>query len=56
MKILPERSIENDIYTTVIKPTEFGTATVTADAEIEMLKDTPQIFASNFNVASSPRD
>ena len=44
MKILPERSIENDIYTTVIKPTEFGTATVTADAEIEMLKDTPQIL------------
>lgn len=42
MKILPERSIENDIYTTVIKPTEFGTATVTADAEIEMLKIHPR--------------
>lgn len=44
MKILPERSIENDVYTTVIKPTEFGTATVTAEDEIEMLKDTPQIL------------
>lgn len=42
MKILPERSIENNIYTTVIKPSEFGTSSVTADAELEMLKDTPQ--------------
>lgn len=42
MKILPERSIENDVYTTVIKPSEWGTATVTAQGELEMLADTPQ--------------
>lgn len=42
MKILPERSIENDVYTTVIKPLEWGTATVTAQSELEMLADTPQ--------------
>ena len=42
MKILPERSIENDVYTTVLKPSEWGTATVTADSELAMLKDTPQ--------------
>ena len=42
MKILPERSIENDVYTTVLKPLEWGTATVTADSELAMLKDTPQ--------------
>lgn len=44
MKILPERSIENDTYTTVIKPSEWGTATVTAENEIAMLEDTPQIL------------
>ena len=42
MKILPERSIENDVYTTILKPLEWGTATVTADSELAMLKDTPQ--------------
>lgn len=42
MKILPERSIENNVYTTIIKPLEFGDATYTADEEIEILKDTPQ--------------
>ena len=42
MKILPERSIENDVYATVIKPSEWGTATVTAQSELEMLADTPQ--------------
>lgn len=42
MKILPERSIENNIYTTVIKPSEFGTSSVTSEEELEMLKDTPQ--------------
>ena len=42
MKILPERSIENDIYSTVIRPLEWGTATVTAESELEMLADTPQ--------------
>lgn len=42
MKILPERSIENNIYTTVIKPSEFGTESYTSSEELEMLKDTPQ--------------
>lgn len=42
MKVLPVRSIENDTYTTVIKPSEFGTATVTQEAELAMLADTPQ--------------
>ena len=42
MKVLPERSIENDVYTTVIKPSEWGTATVTSESELEMLADTPQ--------------
>ena len=42
MKILPVRSIENDIYTTLIKPSEFGTASQTAESELAMLADTPQ--------------
>lgn len=42
MKILPLRSIENNVYTVVIKPSSFGTETATADEELEMLKDTPQ--------------
>lgn len=42
MKVLPERSIYNDVYTTVIKPSEWGTATVTSESELEMLADTPQ--------------
>lgn len=44
MKILPERTIENDTYTTVIKPSEWGTASVTAENELAMLADTPQIL------------
>lgn len=44
MKILPIRSIENDVYTTVIKPLEFGTSTMTSIMELEMLKDTPQVL------------
>ncbi len=44
MKILPERSIENDVYTTLLKPLTFGTATVTAEDELAMLADTPQIL------------
>ncbi len=44
MKILPLRSIENDTYTTVIKPSEWGTASVTAESELEMLADTPQLL------------
>lgn len=42
MKLLPVRSIENDVYSVVLKPSEWGTATVTADDELAMLKDTPQ--------------
>lgn len=44
MKILPIRSIESDTYTTVVKPSEFGTASVTAENELEMLSDTPQLL------------
>ncbi len=44
MKILPLRSIENDTYTTVIKPSEWGTASVTAESELAMLADTPQLL------------
>lgn len=44
MKILPIRSIENDTYTTVIKPSEWGTASVTAESELAMLEDTPQLL------------
>lgn len=35
MKILPIRSIENDTYTTVIKPSEWGTASVTAEMNLQ---------------------
>lgn len=44
MKILPIRSIESDTYTTVIKPSEWGTASVTAENELAMLEDTPQLL------------
>lgn len=44
MKILPERTIENDTYTTVIRPSEWGTASVTAENELAMLADTPQML------------
>lgn len=44
MKILPERNIENDVYSTLLKPSEWGTATVTSQDELAMLKDTPQIL------------
>ena len=44
MKILPIRSIENDTYTTVIRPSEWGTASVTAENELAMLEDTPQLL------------
>lgn len=44
MKILPERSIENDTYTTIIRPSEWGTASVTAESELAMLEDTPQLL------------
>ena len=42
MKILPVRTIENNVYTTLLKPLTFGTATVTAEDELAMLADTPQ--------------
>lgn len=45
MKILPERTIENDVYTTVIRPLEFGSTSVTAQDELEMLKNTPKTLA-----------
>lgn len=44
MKILPERSIDNNVYSVVLKPLEFGTSTTTAESELKMLKDTPQIL------------
>ena len=44
MKIHPVRSIENDTYTTIIKASEWGTASVTAEAELAMLEDTPQLL------------
>lgn len=42
MKILPIRNIENNAYTVVLKPSEFGTATVIENDELEMLKNYPQ--------------
>lgn len=57
MKILPVRTIENNIFTTTIKPSEFGTSAVIAEDEISMLKDFPQTlkysditFSDNFIV------
>ena len=44
MKILPERNIENDVYTTIVRPYEWGTASTTAESELAMLADTPQIL------------
>lgn len=44
MKILPERSILENKYKTVIKPSEMGDSIRTAQQEIDMLADTPQIL------------
>ncbi len=44
MKILPERSISKDTYSTLLKPSEWGTASVTAKNELAMLEDTPQLL------------
>ena len=44
MKILPERGISKDTYTTLLKPSEWGTASVTAENELAMLEDTPQLL------------
>lgn len=44
MKILPERSILDNKYRTVIRPSEMGDSIRTAQQEIDMLADTPQIL------------
>lgn len=44
MKILPVRSILDNKYKTVIKPSEMGDSIRTAQQEIDMLADTPQIL------------
>ena len=44
MKILPERSILDNKYKTVIRPLEMGDSIRTAQQEIDMLADTPQIL------------
>lgn len=44
MKILPERSILENKYKTVIKPSEMGDSIRTAQQEIDMLADTPQVL------------
>lgn len=44
MKILPERSILDNKYKTVIRPSEMGDSIRTAQQEIDMLADTPQIL------------
>lgn len=59
MKILPERSILDNKYKTVIRPSEMGDSIRTAQQEIDMLADTPQIlrysdieFRGNFIVSN----
>lgn len=42
MKILPVREIENNVFTTTLAPSEFGTSTVTSEDELAMLVDFPQ--------------
>lgn len=44
MKILPIRTIENNSYKTVIKPSEMGDSIRTAQQEIDLLADFPQIL------------
>lgn len=44
MKILPVRSIENNIFKTIIKPSEMGDSIRTAQQEIDLLKDFPQVL------------
>ena len=44
MKILPVRTIENNTYKTVIKPSEMGDSIRTAQQEIDLLADFPQIL------------
>lgn len=44
MKILPVRSIENNTFKTVIKPSEMGDSIRTAQQEIDLLLDFPQVL------------
>lgn len=44
MKILPVRSIENNTFKTVIKPSEMGDSIRTAQQEIDLLTDFPQVL------------
>lgn len=44
MKILPIRSIENNTFKTVIKPSEMGDSVRTAQQEIDLLVDFPQVL------------
>lgn len=44
MKILPVRSIENNTFKTVIKPSEMGGSIRTAQQEIDLLLDFPQVL------------
>lgn len=44
MRVQPIREILDNKYSTTIKSIEWGTSSVTADEELEMLKDTPQVL------------
>lgn len=44
MKILPVRSIENNTFKTVIKPSEMGDSIRTAQQENDLLADFPQVL------------
>lgn len=44
MKILPVRSIKNNTFKTVIKPSEMGDSIRTAQQEIDLLADFPQVL------------
>lgn len=44
MKILPVRSIESNTFKTVIKPSEMGDSIRTAQQEIDLLADFPQVL------------
>lgn len=44
MKILPVRSIENNTFRTVMKPSEMGDSIRTAQQEIDLLADFPQVL------------
>lgn len=44
MKILPVRSIENNTFKTAIKPSEMGDSIRTAQQEIDLLTDFPQVL------------